>query len=193
MRRRGQTGSPFWITSAGANAQGGNAGGIVRAAQACQDGAMGYEVPFISGKDSLNNEFVCEDGSVIAIPSTLLISAISIVDDVNKCVTMDVKRSGNYISLSARRKTNWAVRIIIRFMAILAQMCRRSISKPRPPQRRKFPLRYPPALSQAAMTARKAGLRSLLRKWPLRADLVLKRIYGVCRYRMIAAASIAAF
>jgi phosphoribosylformylglycinamidine synthase len=58
---------------------------------------MGYSVPFISGKDSLNNEFVCEDGSVIAIPATLLISAISLVDDVNKCVTMDIKRSGNYL------------------------------------------------------------------------------------------------
>jgi phosphoribosylformylglycinamidine synthase len=72
-------------------------GSLIRAAQACQDGAMGYSVPFISGKDSLNNEFVCEDGSVIAIPATLLISAISLVDDVNKCVTMDIKRSGNYL------------------------------------------------------------------------------------------------
>lgn len=79
-------------------------GALVRAAQACQDGAMGYEVPFISGKDSLNNEFVCEDGSVIAIPSTLLISAISIVDDVNKCVTMDAKRSGNYIFIVGETK-----------------------------------------------------------------------------------------
>jgi phosphoribosylformylglycinamidine synthase len=79
-------------------------GSLVRAAQACQDGAMGYGVPFISGKDSLNNEFVCEDGSVIAIPSTLLISAISIVVDVNKCVTMDAKRSGNYIFIVGQTK-----------------------------------------------------------------------------------------
>jgi phosphoribosylformylglycinamidine synthase len=79
-------------------------GALVRAAQACQDGAMGYETPFISGKDSLNNEFVCEDGSVIAIPSTLLISAISIVDDVNKCVTMDAKRGGNFIFIVGQTK-----------------------------------------------------------------------------------------
>jgi phosphoribosylformylglycinamidine synthase II len=72
-------------------------GSLVLAAQACRDGAMGFEVPFISGKDSLNNEFVCEDGTVIAIPPTLLISAISIVDDVSKCVTMDAKREGNYL------------------------------------------------------------------------------------------------
>lgn len=72
-------------------------GPLVRAAQACYDGAMAFAAPFISGKDSLNNEFVCEDGTTISIPSTLLISAISIVDDVNKCVTMDAKRAGNFL------------------------------------------------------------------------------------------------
>ncbi len=72
-------------------------GALVRASQACMDGAMGFGAPFISGKDSLNNEFLCDDGSRIAIPYTLLISAISIVDDVNKCVTMDLKRPGNML------------------------------------------------------------------------------------------------
>jgi len=72
-------------------------GSLVRAAQACYDGALAYEAPFISGKDSLNNEFACDDGSVISIPSTLLISAMSIVDDVNKCVTMDLKQKGNLL------------------------------------------------------------------------------------------------
>lgn len=72
-------------------------GALVRASQACYDGAMGYGTPFISGKDSLNNEFVCEDGRRIVIPSTLLISAIGIVDDVNKCVTMDLKQAGNLL------------------------------------------------------------------------------------------------
>ncbi len=72
-------------------------GSLVRASQACRDGAMGFSVPFISGKDSLNNEFVCDDGRRISIPSTLLISAISIVDDVSKCVTMDVKSPGNLL------------------------------------------------------------------------------------------------
>jgi phosphoribosylformylglycinamidine synthase len=72
-------------------------GSLVRAAQACYDGAMGFEAPFVSGKDSLNNEFVCQDGSVISIPATLLISAMSIVDDVNQCVTMDAKEAGNLL------------------------------------------------------------------------------------------------
>ncbi|MBN1456262.1 MAG: phosphoribosylformylglycinamidine synthase subunit PurL [Sedimentisphaerales bacterium] len=72
-------------------------GSVVRASQACYDGAMGFEVPFISGKDSLNNEFLCDDGTEISIPSTLLISAMSIVDDVNKCVMMDAKQPGNLL------------------------------------------------------------------------------------------------
>ncbi|UCF42582.1 MAG: phosphoribosylformylglycinamidine synthase subunit PurL, partial [Planctomycetota bacterium] len=72
-------------------------GPLVRAAQACYDGAIAFGTPFVSGKDSLNNEFSCEDGSKISIPSTLLISAISIVDDVNKCITMDAKRASNLL------------------------------------------------------------------------------------------------
>jgi len=79
-------------------------GPLVRAAQACYDGAMAFEAPFISGKDSLNNEFACEDGTQISIPSTLLISAMSIVDDINKCVTMDLKKASNLLFIVGETK-----------------------------------------------------------------------------------------
>jgi phosphoribosylformylglycinamidine synthase len=79
-------------------------GSLVRAAQGCFDGAMAFETPFISGKDSLNNEFECDDGSRIAIPSTLLISAISLVDDINNCVTMDVKAPGNLLFVAGQTR-----------------------------------------------------------------------------------------
>jgi phosphoribosylformylglycinamidine synthase II len=79
-------------------------GPLVRAAQACYNGAMAFEAPFISGKDSLNNEFECQDGTRISIPSTLLISAISIVDDINKCVTMDVKKASNLLFIVGETK-----------------------------------------------------------------------------------------
>ncbi|MBL7152476.1 MAG: phosphoribosylformylglycinamidine synthase subunit PurL [Phycisphaerae bacterium] len=72
-------------------------GPLVRASQGCYDGAMAFGTPFISGKDSLNNVFACEDGTRISIPSTLLISAISIVDDISKCVTMDAKKVSNVL------------------------------------------------------------------------------------------------
>ena len=69
-------------------------GGIVLAAQACHDLAIAYGTPFISGKDSLNNEYAHE-GKSLAIPPTLLISAIGLVPDVGRCVTMDLKEPGN--------------------------------------------------------------------------------------------------
>ena len=69
-------------------------GALVRAAQGCHDVALAYGTPFISGKDSLNNEYTHE-GRSLAIPPTLLISAMGQVPDVRRCVTMDLKEPGN--------------------------------------------------------------------------------------------------
>jgi len=71
-------------------------GTLVRAMQACYDIASVYGAPFISGKDSLYNEYETEKGS-ICIPPTLLISAMAVMDDVGKCVTMDCKKAGDLI------------------------------------------------------------------------------------------------
>jgi phosphoribosylformylglycinamidine synthase II len=71
-------------------------GSLVRAAQACYDVALGYEIPFISGKDSLYNEFETGQES-ISIPPTLLISAVAVMDNVEKAVTMYCKRTGDMI------------------------------------------------------------------------------------------------
>jgi phosphoribosylformylglycinamidine synthase len=73
-------------------------GSLVLAAQACRDLALAYKTPFISGKDSLNNEYT-HDGRSLAIPPTLLISAIGRIDDVRACVTMDLKEPGNLLVL----------------------------------------------------------------------------------------------
>jgi phosphoribosylformylglycinamidine synthase len=79
-------------------------GTLVRAAEACRDAALAFGVPFISGKDSLHNQFtVSETGQVIRIPNTLLISAMAVIDDVRKCVTMDLKnRTGRVVLVSSR-------------------------------------------------------------------------------------------
>jgi phosphoribosylformylglycinamidine synthase II len=71
-------------------------GALVRACQACYDMALVYQTPFISGKDSLNNEFTY-DGKTIAIPHTLLLSAIGVMKDVNHAVSMDFKQASNLI------------------------------------------------------------------------------------------------
>ncbi|NWF68845.1 MAG: phosphoribosylformylglycinamidine synthase subunit PurL [Chloroflexi bacterium] len=72
-------------------------GALVRCAQGCHDAALTYQTPFISGKDSLNNEYADADGTKHAIPGTLLISALGIVPDVTKTVTMDLKAAGNLL------------------------------------------------------------------------------------------------
>lgn len=74
-------------------------GSLVRAALACHDVAIALGTPFISGKDSLNNEFRPAGGEPISIPPSLLISALGRVDDVGRCVTMDLKEPGNALYL----------------------------------------------------------------------------------------------
>jgi phosphoribosylformylglycinamidine synthase len=69
-------------------------GSIVRACMACYDVAKGFGTPFVSGKDSLNNEYAVGDETIV-IPGTLLISAISVIEDVSRCITMDLKAPGN--------------------------------------------------------------------------------------------------
>ncbi len=76
-----------------------NLGSLVRAAEACYDGAKAYRTPFISGKDSLNNQFVTDGGVTIQIPPTLLISGFGIVPEAERSVTMDAKRAGNLLVL----------------------------------------------------------------------------------------------
>jgi phosphoribosylformylglycinamidine synthase II len=78
-------------------------GGLVRAARGCYDTALYYGTPFISGKDSLNNEF--KDGdTTISIPPTLLISAICVMQDVTKAISMDVKSPDNLIYILGMTK-----------------------------------------------------------------------------------------
>ena len=76
-------------------------GALVRAAIGCHDVSVQFKTPFISGKDSLNNEFSYDNSSgqreTISIPSTLLISAMGQVEDVRQCVSMDLKAAGNVI------------------------------------------------------------------------------------------------
>ncbi|MBN1429723.1 MAG: phosphoribosylformylglycinamidine synthase subunit PurL [Anaerolineae bacterium] len=72
-------------------------GSLVRCSQGCYDAAIAYGAPFVSGKDSLNNEFAVQGGGRQAIPGTLLISGLGIVPDVSKTVTMSLKHAGNLL------------------------------------------------------------------------------------------------
>ena len=77
-----------------------NMGSLVRAAEACYDGALAYRAPFISGKDSLKNQFRTQDGRTIMIPPTLLVSGFGIVEDAERACTMDLKSAGNVLVLA---------------------------------------------------------------------------------------------
>ncbi|MDR0401488.1 MAG: phosphoribosylformylglycinamidine synthase subunit PurL [Endomicrobium sp.] len=72
-------------------------GDLVLAANACYDMSKAFEIPFISGKDSLYNEYNVNEGRCITIPLTLLISAIGIIENVENTVTMYLKNNNNKI------------------------------------------------------------------------------------------------
>jgi phosphoribosylformylglycinamidine synthase II len=82
---------------------------LKRAAQACYDFANAFETPFISGKDSMFNDFKGFDAKgkpiKISVPPTLLVSAISVMPDVSKSVTLDAKNSGDSIFLLGETKS----------------------------------------------------------------------------------------
>jgi phosphoribosylformylglycinamidine synthase II len=71
---------------------------LVRSNQALYDVCLAYNLPLISGKDSMKNDFY--DGTVkISIPPTLLFSVIGKIEDIRRAVTMDVKRPGDIVYL----------------------------------------------------------------------------------------------
>jgi phosphoribosylformylglycinamidine synthase II len=83
-------------------------GSLVAACRGCYDAAVAYGLPFISGKDSLNNEYLGTDGKQHAIPASLLISAVGIVEDVDRTTTMDLKVEGSTIYLLGETRDEMA-------------------------------------------------------------------------------------
>ncbi len=74
-------------------------GRLVDAVAGCCDSANAFGAPFVSGKDSLNNEYVAADGTRRSIPPTLVITAIGIVPDADRIVTSDAKGPENALIL----------------------------------------------------------------------------------------------
>jgi phosphoribosylformylglycinamidine synthase len=81
---------------------------LKEAVKACYDYAIEYETPFISGKDSMFNDFKGYDTNnnplLISIPPTLLVSSLAVIDDVEKCITMDVKFPGDLVYILGETK-----------------------------------------------------------------------------------------
>jgi phosphoribosylformylglycinamidine synthase len=73
-------------------------GELVRATEALCALAITYRTPFVSGKDSLHNEFRAGDRT-IRIPGCILVTAMGVIPDVARTLTTDCKRAGSLLVL----------------------------------------------------------------------------------------------
>jgi len=74
-------------------------GALVAAVEGCCAAARAHRAPFVSGKDSLNNEYLGRDGQRHAVPPTLVITALAHVPDAGRTITPDLKAAGNVLLL----------------------------------------------------------------------------------------------
>ena len=76
-------------------------GQLKNAVRACYDYAVAFGTPFISGKDSMFNDFKGYDADgkpiKISVPPTLLVSSIGVVHDVRNVVSIDAKQAGDIV------------------------------------------------------------------------------------------------
>lgn len=83
-------------------------GELVAAVEGCCGAAHMHRAPFVSGKDSLNNEYLGTDGQRHAVPPTLVITAVAHVPDVAHCVTPDLVEPGNVLLLLGSTEPEFA-------------------------------------------------------------------------------------
>jgi phosphoribosylformylglycinamidine synthase len=83
-------------------------GELVAAVDGCCAAAMAYRAPFVSGKDSLNNEYTGADGERHAVPPTLVITAVGHVPDADRCVTPVLAQPGNALVLLGNTSREFA-------------------------------------------------------------------------------------
>ncbi len=81
---------------------------LKQAVQACYDFSTGFETSFVSGKDSMFNDFkgFGENGNPlkISVPPTLLISSFGVVQNAEKCVSLDAKFEGDSVFVLGETK-----------------------------------------------------------------------------------------
>jgi len=81
---------------------------LVRSCRALKDICLAYEIPLLSGKDSMyvdgHQTGAYGETHKVSAPETLQFSATSIVPDVNRCVTLDAKAPGDRVYILGRTK-----------------------------------------------------------------------------------------
>lgn len=82
---------------------------LVRSCEGLYDSALAYGTPFVSGKDSMKNDFRGKDKNgkevKISVPPTLLITAMSQIEDVEKIITTDFKQAEDLIYYIGTKQT----------------------------------------------------------------------------------------
>lgn len=74
-------------------------GELAAAVRGCCVAALRHGAPFVSGKDSLNNEYLSDAGVRTPVPPTLVITALAPVPDANRVLTMEPTTVGSVIAL----------------------------------------------------------------------------------------------
>jgi phosphoribosylformylglycinamidine synthase len=77
-------------------------GDLVATVRGCCEAARLYGAPFVSGKDSLNNEYAAADGRRRSIPPTLVITAMAHLPDADRAVGTALRQAGNVLVLTGR-------------------------------------------------------------------------------------------
>jgi len=73
-------------------------GQLVRACHGLFTISTAYGIPFISGKDSMKNDYFDEEsGQKYSIKPTVLVTLIAKIDDIRKAQTMDFKKPGDLV------------------------------------------------------------------------------------------------
>ena len=77
-------------------------GDLVLAVRGCCEAARAYGAPFVSGKDSLNNEYEGTDGVRRSVPPTLVVTALAHVPDADAVPGVGLVAEGNVLVLAGR-------------------------------------------------------------------------------------------
>lgn len=83
-------------------------GELVDAVEGCCEAAVAHGAPFVSGKDSLNNTYVTDDGTRHAVPPTLVITAVAHVPDLTRRTTPEPTAPGNLLVLVGTTRPEFA-------------------------------------------------------------------------------------
>jgi phosphoribosylformylglycinamidine synthase len=76
---------------------------LVECCEALYDTCVAYDIPLISGKDSMKNDYKIGD-TKISIPPTVLFTASAVIDDVTKTISMDAKNAGDRVYVLGETK-----------------------------------------------------------------------------------------